>query len=217
MPQFRRLANIWILPMVVCSLAISCKNHKTPQIFGGIYFMTEGQTSINLQAYSVSRKVLCDMAAQKMRVKSTYRLIVPVGSNSLSSDWMIEEYLISDSLFIYDLADSTLLALSMADAAYLGQDALPYSSAWLFPDNRPKMATSGLQKDTLYVAGLPCRKLESQNRTLWIHGHQPLACQSGSKLNPCIEKAVYYMPDTLLTDECFRQPAGFMRLRPMNQ
>lgn len=217
MPRFQQCIHILLLVMALNSIFVSCRNNDIPPYSNGICFYTRGQATINNQGFSVSRKVLSDGDGQRMCIESTYRLAAAMPLRYTSSDWIIKEYITRDSLFIFDLADRTLLALSRSDADYLGPDALPYSAAWLFPDKQIEATNGLLHNETRKIAGMPCRISESGNRTTWLYGHQPLACQFVSTSNCCTEITVRYVPDTLLADTCFRRPAGFQRLRPLNQ
>ena len=175
--------------------------------------MTKGRITLAGEEYEVERKAFCCRERHFFRVQSVYTPISGTLPEIIHQPWETLEYIHDDSLWIFDLSDSTLLALSFRDAVYLGYDALPYSASWLVPLISLENFFQS-KEDTSFIGHLPCLRYHKQECSVWICRGQPLGFSITSGFNPRDEKATLIRTDSTLAPETMKMPAGFRRIRP---
>lgn len=124
----------------------------------------------------------------------------------------LREYLVMDSVFMYDSGDSTCVALAVTDLAEAEIYSFPFSAVWLL--YHKGNTSNSNNTDTSTIAGFLSRKEPLANGYLWIQGDQPVAIELNKNGNIRSERITKYKTDTILSEGLFRQPFGFNRLVP---
>lgn|GEM_PF-2759680 len=191
-------------------LAAYCDSRNTSRYgnpFG--YAEIQGDMQFNNNNYTLQRKLLINENGCSKVVLST---ITAEKGNAGMAERMIEDYLINDSVFIYDSADSSVLALSCDELALMDIAAFPFSGCWLFKK------TAGLKTvDTSLSSEVKCYGLtafrDGYYNIYFFHGQA--VGLVGNKRN-LIHKEYHsrIVEDSIYKEDVFMQPTGFKRINP---
>lgn len=160
----------------------------------------------------INRKIYFSPDGIKV-VNSDIESKVSLSGIKTSTSRILTEFLIGDSLFIYDSDDSTFLALSVFDDCDL--KILPMSSAWLLRSY--ECNEKSYLNDTLTIAGYSCKKILTSYGWYWIFGNQPMGRVGNTGNCNFDENIIRCMTDTSLDQRQFVQPPGFRKVVPENQ
>jgi hypothetical protein len=199
------LILIQVLLLAACTDSGGTSRQGNP--FG--YAEIQGDMHINNKNYTIRRKLFVAKSGFSKVVLST---ITDDNINAGKAERMIEDYLLNDSVFIYDSADSSLLALSCDELALMDIATFPFSGSWLLKK------TAGLRT----VEASRCPEIEGYSTTTFRHGIYELCFLNGQAigLNGNKKKLIHkeyhsrIVADTLLNEDIFMQPTGFKRIEP---
>jgi hypothetical protein len=124
----------------------------------------------------------------------------------------LSEFLVGDSLYIFDSEDSLFMVGTISDFNESNFDFFPLSAAWLFNTKGTEAQTS--EPDTLNVAGFICRKKITAEGYLWMYGNQPMARIANTKNISCSEQVIHSVSDTTFNESFFVLPSGYIRIVP---
>jgi hypothetical protein len=178
-----------------------------------MYAETQARMVINNRESVIKRKLYCSADGVKA-VYSDIETTTDISGYKTTGRRTLSEYLIGDSLFIFDSDDSSCMVGTISDFSEANFDFFPLSAAWLL--NTKGNDAKPLESDTMTIGGLICRKELLADGSLWKHDNQPMARRANTKNVSYNERVMYCVSDTGFDAKIFMFPIGYSRIVPSN-
>lgn len=193
---------------------ISCKRQTNAMESGYSFAEIQARLTQGNRQLEIRRRMITDPSGLKA-VFSEISTFTQLSGFETTTQHLLCEYLVGDSVFIYDSGDSTNITLSVHDIRDVDTDLFPGSAAWLLIYQSVKKTTS--KEDTTNIYGLPCRKELIEGGDIWIYDKQPIAIETSRNGFSHSEKVTMFVTDTVFPESHFRHPQGFRKLIPSDK
>lgn len=178
--------------------------------FGNIYVEYKGELTDNPQSYEIHRQLFSKKTTGQVAMITRITSKIKLTGHINSSFREIYEYIVTDSLYSFDVSDSTLMAVSLKDIENLTIDELTFSSVWLIKNYNSSISDE--KPDTMTIAGCFCQKMNEKDYSRWFFGNIPMAITKMKNGLVYRETAVKFVSDTSLNSAMFQQPKGFHQI-----
>lgn len=177
---------------------------------GNIYVEYKGELTDNPQSYEIHRQLFSTKTTGQVAMLTRITGKIKLTGHINYSFREIYEYFVSDSMFSFDVSDSTYIAVSLKDIENITFEELTFSSLWLL--NNYNSTISNEKPDTSTIAGCFCQKMNEKDYSRWFFGNIPMAISKMKSGLIYHETAVKFISDTIVEAAVFQQPKGFHQI-----